>query len=74
MEFCTAERSDLESIIELYKQLNPSNENFLIEDANKVWDNIEYLRELNYQTSVIAVFAFLRNSLSELEHEYKELI
>jgi ribosomal protein S18 acetylase RimI-like enzyme len=41
MEFCTAERNGLENILELYKQLNPSNENFSIEDANKVWDNIE---------------------------------
>jgi GNAT superfamily N-acetyltransferase len=41
MEFCTAERNDLENILELYKQLNPSNENFSVEDANKVWDSIE---------------------------------
>lgn len=34
----------------------------------------KYLRELNYQTSIIAVFAFLRNSLSELEYECRKLI
>ena len=41
MEFHVAERDDLVNILELYRQLNPSNNNFSIEAANKIWDEIE---------------------------------
>jgi GNAT superfamily N-acetyltransferase len=41
MEYCVGKREDLVNILELYKQLNPSNNDFSIENANKIWDKIE---------------------------------
>jgi GNAT superfamily N-acetyltransferase len=41
MEYCIAKRENLVNILELYKQLNPTNNDFSIENANKIWDKIE---------------------------------
>jgi len=42
MEFGTGGREDIGGILELYKQLNGSNEiEFNAEEANGIWDNIE---------------------------------
>jgi GNAT superfamily N-acetyltransferase len=41
MEYCIAKRENLVNILELYKQLNPSNNDFSIRNANKIWDKIE---------------------------------
>jgi hypothetical protein len=41
MEYRTAKREDMADILELYKQLNQSNDNFSIGDADRVWDKIE---------------------------------
>jgi GNAT superfamily N-acetyltransferase len=41
MEYCIAKRENLVNILELYKQLNPTNNDFSLEDANRIWDKIE---------------------------------
>jgi ribosomal protein S18 acetylase RimI-like enzyme len=41
MEYKVAEKNDLLKIIELYKQLSSSNDDFQLEKINKIWDNIE---------------------------------
>jgi GNAT superfamily N-acetyltransferase len=41
IEYGEAKRDDLPQILELYKQLNPSNNDFTIDQANKIWDKIE---------------------------------
>ena len=41
MEYLIAGKEDMTGILELYKQLNQSNENFTINEINKTWDKIE---------------------------------
>jgi GNAT superfamily N-acetyltransferase len=41
MDIVFANRNDLKGILELYKQLNGSNNEFAFSDAEKVWDKIE---------------------------------
>jgi GNAT superfamily N-acetyltransferase len=41
MKYCIAKRENLANILELYKQLNPTNIDFSMENANKIWNKIE---------------------------------
>jgi GNAT superfamily N-acetyltransferase len=41
VEYCVGKRENLINILELYKQLDPINNDFSIETANKIWDKIE---------------------------------
>ena len=41
MEYLIAGKEDMMGILELYKQLNQSNENFTIDEINKTLDKIE---------------------------------
>jgi GNAT superfamily N-acetyltransferase len=47
IEYVEGKRDDLLQILELYKQLNPSNNDFTTDEANKIWDKIE-INEIKY--------------------------
>jgi len=50
--FREAEQKDLPSILELYKQLNPDDEELAIADAEKIWADVFMDRGLKYFIAV----------------------